>query len=278
MSLPLTVLGGYLGSGKTTLVNMLLREADGERIAVLVNDFGELAVDADLIEAEDDNIISLAGGCVCCSYGDDLMTALLAMRDMNPPPHRIVLEASGIAMPGAIGASVGLVPGIALSSIVVLADAVNMPVHMANSYLTDTIERQLTAADLIVITKDDVASTDATRDLIARAAPGRPVVDGADISNALLLAKRGVCATVEPHGALHHTKLLFFESPVDIEALAQVLAKDRQVVRAKGCVLSLDGNKTLMQLSDCEWSISIAPPDAALGIVVISIPEVSTSA
>lgn len=275
MTLPLTVLGGYLGSGKTTLVNRLLRAADGERIAVLVNDFGELAVDADLIEAEDGDIISLAGGCVCCSYGDDLMTALLQIRDMDPAPDKIVLEASGIAMPGAIGASVGLVPGIALSSIVVLADAVNLPRLMANSYLTDTIERQLAAADLIVVTKGDLASADVARDLIARAAQGRPVVDGAEASNNLILAQRSARPMPEPHGAFHHTKLLSCEEPVDIEEIAKGLAGDPTVVRAKGCVLSRTGERTLLQLSGDDWTLSPAPSEAALGVVVIAVPDAS---
>ena len=64
---PVTILGGYLGAGKTTLVNHLLRNADGKRLAILVNDFGEIAIDADLIEAQSDDVISLSGGCVCCS-------------------------------------------------------------------------------------------------------------------------------------------------------------------------------------------------------------------
>ena len=62
--LPVTVLGGFLGSGKTTLVNALLRRAEGRRLAVLVNEFGALPIDADLIEAEDENMISIAGGCI----------------------------------------------------------------------------------------------------------------------------------------------------------------------------------------------------------------------
>ncbi|WP_195822596.1 CobW family GTP-binding protein [Roseobacter sp. MH60115] len=272
MTLPLTVLGGYLGAGKTTLVNKLLREGDGERIAILVNDFGELAVDADLIEAEDGDIISLAGGCVCCSYGDDLMSALMSMRNMEPPPQRIVLEASGIAMPGAIGASIGLVPGIELSSIIVLADAEHMPAHLANSYLTDTIERQLNSADLIVITKADIAAADTVRDLIAHTAPGLPVVDADQVSNALIFANRSARPAVEPHGAHHHTELLIFDGAVDVEALAQDLATDRQIVRAKGVVPTSDGTLALLQLTDSTWAVSPAPPDASLGVVVISIP------
>ena len=74
--LPVTVIGGYLGAGKTTLVNSLLRQANGQRLAVLVNEFGELPIDADLIEGQDENVINIAGGCICCSYGSDLIMAL----------------------------------------------------------------------------------------------------------------------------------------------------------------------------------------------------------
>ena len=83
---PVTVVGGYLGAGKTTLVNHLLRTAQGVRLAILVNDFGSLAIDADLIEARSDNLISIAGGCVCCSFGSDLMGALMKLSEGVPPP------------------------------------------------------------------------------------------------------------------------------------------------------------------------------------------------
>ena len=74
--LSVITIGGYLGSGKTTLLNNLLRRADGRRLAVLVNEFGELPIDEDLIVAEDENMISIAGGCICCSFGNDLIGAL----------------------------------------------------------------------------------------------------------------------------------------------------------------------------------------------------------
>ena len=107
-TLPVTVIGGYLGAGKTTLVNHLLRHAQGLRIAVLVNEFGALPIDADLIETQDENIISIAGGCVCCSYGNDLILAMLDLAKLTPAPQHVLLEASGVAIPGAIASSVGL--------------------------------------------------------------------------------------------------------------------------------------------------------------------------
>ncbi len=82
-SLPVTVIGGYLGAGKTTLINHLLRQAGGMRLAVLVNDFGELPIDADLIESQDGDIISITGGCMCCAYGSDLMVALVAFDKLD---------------------------------------------------------------------------------------------------------------------------------------------------------------------------------------------------
>ena len=102
LSIPVTVIGGYLGAGKTTLVNHMLRNANGLKLAILVNEFGELPIDADLIEAEDDNLISLAGGCICCSYGNDMVSALMELSQMEPRPDHVVLEASGVAIPNSI--------------------------------------------------------------------------------------------------------------------------------------------------------------------------------
>jgi G3E family GTPase len=109
-AIPVTIVGGYLGAGKTTLVNHLLRHSQGRRIAVLVNDFGELAIDAELIEARDGDMLQLAGGCVCCSFGSDLLAALLRLRDMQPAPRHILIETSGVALPGAVARTLTLVP------------------------------------------------------------------------------------------------------------------------------------------------------------------------
>ena len=105
---PVTVVGGYLGAGKTTLVNHLLRNAGGRRLAILVNDFGSLPIDADLIEAEEDDLISIAGGCVCCSFGSDLMGALMKLAARTPAPDHLLIETSGVALPGSVARSVAL--------------------------------------------------------------------------------------------------------------------------------------------------------------------------
>ena len=103
VSIPVTVIGGYLGSGKTTLLNALLRGDHGRRLAVLVNDFGSINIDADLITAHGGDTISLANGCICCSLQDNLGATLYDLATRSDPPDQIVIEASGVADPGRIG-------------------------------------------------------------------------------------------------------------------------------------------------------------------------------
>ena len=190
--LPVTLIGGYLGAGKTTLINRLLRQADGLRLAVLVNDFGELPIDADLIESQDDNVISIAGGCVCCSYGSDLMAALVDLDRLVPRPHHLLIETSGVALPLAIAQSVRLIAGYALDGIVVLADAENIRVRGRDRYLGDTIERQLATADIVILNKTDLVGptelADTRQWLLEKASISRLVETvGADIPLPTLL-------------------------------------------------------------------------------------------
>src|SRR3546814_14188272 len=91
--IPITIIGGFLGAGKTTLVNRLLTTSSGERLAVLVNDFGAINIDADLIQSHDGTTIALSHGCICCRIGDSLITALLELLALEIPPDRIVIEA-----------------------------------------------------------------------------------------------------------------------------------------------------------------------------------------
>ena len=143
LTLPVTVIGGYLGAGKTTLINHLLRTANGMRLAVLVNEFGALSIDEDLIEAEQDDIISIAGGCICCSFGDDLSAALMDICAFKPPPDHILIEASGVAIPAAIDTSLTVLPGVQSNGIVVLVDAETVKTALEDINIGDTVQRQL---------------------------------------------------------------------------------------------------------------------------------------
>ena len=155
----LTVVGGFLGAGKTTLLNHVL-STTRRRTAVLVNDFGPVDIDAGLIAQRSDQVIRLANGCVCCSMAGGLDDALARVLALDPLPEWIVIEASGVSDPGRI-AQVGMSdPMLQLEGVVVLADAANVRALAADPLLADTLERQLKAADLLVLNKTDLTSAE----------------------------------------------------------------------------------------------------------------------
>ncbi len=167
-----TVIGGYLGSGKTTLVNHLLRTAD-ERLAVLVNDFGSVNIDADLIESADGDTLRLANGCICCSLADGFAAALDTIAELDPRPDRLVIEASGVADPAQV-AAYGHGPGLALDAVVVLVDTETIRTQAADGYLAQTIAGQLASADILVANKLDLVDEAAGRAVVAWLADRHP--------------------------------------------------------------------------------------------------------
>ena len=175
--LPTVVIGGYLGAGKTTLVNHLLRHAGGRRIAVLVNDFGEVDIDADLIVGQDGEVLSLAGGCVCCSFGSDLVGTLMALPERSPPPEVVLIELSGVALPAAVVRSARLAPGIDVVGTLVVLDAADVARQAADRYVGDTVRQQLADADLLLLNKTDLvdaAALPALRHALQALARGPP--------------------------------------------------------------------------------------------------------
>ena len=168
--LPVVIVAGYLGAGKTTLVNRILREAD-RRLAVMVNDFGAIAIDAELIAAHEGDTIQLANGCICCTIGADLFTAFSRVLDMRPRPDALVIEASGVADPGKLAALARAEPDLRCDGVTTLVDAVNIEALLADPRVGRAVRGQLEGADLLVVTKEDVAPLDV-------ALPDRPVLRG----------------------------------------------------------------------------------------------------
>ena len=279
--LPVTVVGGYLGAGKTTLVNSLLRQANGRRLAVMVNEFGALPIDASLVEAADDRIVSLVGGCVCCSYGEDLVSSLAMLAALEPRPDHVLLEASGVAFPGAIAGTVGLLQGFALDGAVVLADAETVRSRAGDRYLGSTVRRQLSEADLILLNKCDLAeNADAVEAWLGETAPEarvlRTVRSDAPI-DIVLGAWTGRAALPAGGGPFDHTHgymTAAFDPPdgAEPEALARILADPAHgLLRAKGFIRRPDGGMAAIQTVGNRWAVSDAPPDAPAGLICIGL-------
>src|ERR1700689_2048221 len=102
--IPLTIVTGFLGAGKTSLVRHLLAHAHGRRIALLINEFGELGIDREVLlgcgaQCAEDEVIELANGCICCTVAEDFLPALILLLDRPDPPDHVVIEMSGLALP-----------------------------------------------------------------------------------------------------------------------------------------------------------------------------------
>lgn len=155
-SVPLTILTGFLGSGKTTLLNRILNGSHGLRVAVLVNDFGAINIDADLVVGVESEVISLANGCVCCTIRDDLIDTVVATIDRPEHPEYILLEASGVAEPASIAMTfnnLALRDRIRLDSILCVVDAEQV------FAVPETMELkifQMACADMVILNKVDL--------------------------------------------------------------------------------------------------------------------------
>jgi G3E family GTPase len=182
--IPLTIISGFLGSGKTSLLNHLLTQAGpengGRRITAMVNDFGALNIDAELIAEKHGNQIALANGCVCCSIGDDLMRSFIEVMQQDPLPDHIIIEASGVAEPTRIAGFASVDPQMRLDGIVTLVDAAAHHIHANDPHLADNYGKQIEAAHLLLISKPDLANAQqraALNDELRAAYPHVPLAE-----------------------------------------------------------------------------------------------------
>ena len=158
-AVPLTILTGFLGAGKTTLLNRLLSGDHGLRVAVLVNDFGSINIDAELVVGVTGDVISLANGCICCSLRDDLVEAVIQTIARPERPEYILLEASGVADPAGITLAFHtprLRDRIRLDSVTCVMDAEQIFAYPNNPELMDLQLRQIAFADMVILNKVDL--------------------------------------------------------------------------------------------------------------------------
>jgi G3E family GTPase len=160
-AVPLTLIGGFLGSGKTSLLNHIINNTRGKRFAVLVNDFGEINIDAKLVVSVEGETISLANGCVCCMIRDDLLKEVLRLFERDILPEHIVIETSGVAKPVSV-AETFINPSVQqlvdVQNMITLLDA-DLVIDTEADY-TDIAYSQIAVADLVVINKTDLVSPD----------------------------------------------------------------------------------------------------------------------
>jgi G3E family GTPase len=292
---PITFVGGYLGAGKTTVVNSVLASAD-RPIAVIVNDVGSLNIDAALIRKRDRDLIEITNGCVCCSSLDGMGAAFDQIRARAQPPDHVLVELSGVAEAQRMlpwGSSAGFM----LDGVIVVVAADQLTDNTLPVWIQEAIARQVVAADLLILTKTDLVDQarlseshlrltglapqtprfDATLDCFPTGAVGRFLALGgrrpggpADIPASTLFDAHSVAVRQVPTG-LTRTKLLAWlaQLPTTIEG---------QLVRAKGIVDTADAGQVLVQVVGKRTEVTPVPqaerqPATDLVVITINLPS-----
>lgn len=210
--LPVTVITGFLGSGKTTLVRSLMQKPQGKRLAVIVNEFGDVGVDGEILKScaipdcPAENILELANGCICCTVADDFIPTIEALMALEPRPEHILIETSGLALPKPllkafdwpdIRSKITVDGVIALADAEAVADgrfATNVAAVDAQreadegldheTPLSEVFQDQINCADIVLLTKPDLAGPEGTakaKKIVLKAAPrALPVVEVAE--------------------------------------------------------------------------------------------------
>ncbi len=288
--IPLTVIGGFLGAGKTTLVNHLLRTAE-RRWGVLVNDFGAVNVDAALIAESNSDSIALANGCVCCSIGEDLGQALAQLAARTPPPEHVIVEASGVGDPWRIAQLALIEPGFSLEPLVVLADATAFRRQLDDRWIADTVRLQLSHAELLLVAKSDLATAADLASVGAELARLRPATAIRAIVNGEVAAV-DLSFPIDPlsrprPGRLHadiplhpfHSWHWRPTAAIDRERMRNVLEHlPPSVLRIKGIARFAPDDCLLLQYAAQRWAYSAAGEAPETGLVLIGTPDMPAPA
>ncbi len=287
---PITFVGGYLGAGKTSAINEILAETD-RPIAVIVNDVGEINIDAKLIRKRSGDTIELTDGCVCCSSIDGFGAAFDQIRERPEPPEHVIVELSGVAEPANV-VPWGQSAGFMLDGVVIVA-AVDQLIDVAMpEWIRTHVNRQVAEADLIVLTKTDLADDGdvaAAHDRLTDLAPGIPVVDGSSgnrepgaLGRFLALGghRAGDAARVPGPTLfdLHEIDTISVDGQLDIDGINALLDSlpgriGGQIARAKGVIGTSDG-LVLVQVVGTRREITALLPNEAQAptdLVVISV-------
>jgi cobalamin biosynthesis protein CobW len=284
--IPVLVISGFLGSGKTTLVSHLLQEAQahGARLAVISNELGALGIDRALLGQGGDAYVELEGGCVCCQLSDELVSTLQMLRE-RVSPDGIIVETSGVALPFDTQLQVWREPVSRWVDDDMAVVVVNAEQLFEQRDLEGTFEDQVSSADLLVLNKVDLVPQTSLQSLevrLSRMAPDTPVVRAIygqlDPSvlfppdlRGLRAQRRSAGAEPTPH---RHESFLSYELAVEDGVKPDVLIerlRNLSMLRGKGFVRTCDGLRLIqgvgrrIELTEVQFS----PPAASIGRIVI---------
>ncbi|MEN2989802.1 GTP-binding protein [Tistrella sp. BH-R2-4] len=307
--IPLTIIGGFLGSGKTTLLNRIISSADGRRFAVIVNDFGDINIDARLVVSVEGETIALSNGCICCVIRDDLVTEVQKLCRLPDPPEHIIIESSGVSRPLSIVDSFfrpEIRQLVDVQTIITLLDA-DLVVDEAATY-ADIAYAQIAVADLVVVNKIDLVSSAqraAVRAQVERIVPRARIVETTfgriplallfdhDVSAAIPRLPREMDPTHlhvhsanDDHGHDHSGDFSSWgyrstEKSFSFNAIQRIVEKlPRGIYRAKGLIrLTLgNGEHGIFQLAGRRSSLKLTPstPGVAVTTEIVFIGQPGT--
>ena len=280
---PVTIVTGFLGSGKTTLISHLIRNAGGRRLAVVVNEFGTVGVDGEILKScaipdcPAENIVELSNGCICCTVADDFIPTIEALLKLDPKPDHILIETSGLALPKPLLKAFDwpeIRSRITVDGVIALADAEAVAAGRFASDIAavdaqraadDSIDHetplsevfadQIACADLVLLTKPDLAGPGGVAKARAMIADGStralPVIDVAEgvVDPAVLLglevgAENDLASRPSHHDGHHDHEHDDFDTimvtmgeiadPSDLAARIAQLAHSQHILRVKG--------------------------------------------
>jgi G3E family GTPase len=252
-----TVVSGFLGAGKTTLLNRMVRRAEGSRLAVIVNDFGELNIDAAIVSEVTDAVYSLQNGCICCTVQEDLLAQLTSLAQLQPRLERIVIECSGVSDPQRIVQTLAypqLRSQMQLDMVITVVDATRH-LQLEGEYAR-LARAQVGAADLLLLNKTDLV--DETQLQALRQALGlrtrihesvqAQLPDALWLDSDLDLEPRALKPLVrvasDDHSEMFSSHLWQGTAPLNVERLrAWLQALPNDVFRVKGLVVMDQGAK-----------------------------------